>query len=262
MTATVLVTGGTGNLGQLVVARLQDSGQEVRVLSRRPQQVTTGVQLVVGDLESGQGLEAAVEGVATVVHCAGNAKGDDTLARNLVRAAAPAGVAHLVNISVVGADRVPTPSRLDRAMFGYFGSKLAAERVLADSGLPFSTLRATQFHDLTWTVVRQLAQLPVVPAPGGFRFQPIDGAEVADRLTELALGRPAGLVPELGGPRAYLMTDLVRSYLRATRRRRPVLALPIPGRGAQALRSGANLTLDRADGRRTWEEYLAARVAA
>ena len=86
------------------------------------------------------------------MHCAGAAKGDDEATRNLVRAAARAGAQHLVYISVVGADRVPVVSGVDRTMFGYFASKLAAEQVVADSGLPWTTLRATQFHDLflTW----------------------------------------------------------------------------------------------------------------
>ena len=106
-------------------------------------------------------------------------------------------------ISVVGADRVPVVSGIDRAMFGYFASKRAAERVVADSGLPWTTLRATQFHDLILTVARQLAKLPVMPVPAGVRFQPVDAGEVAARLVELALGAPAGLVPDLAGPRVY-----------------------------------------------------------
>jgi uncharacterized protein YbjT (DUF2867 family) len=142
-------------------------------------------------------------------------------------------------------------------MFGYFGSKLAAERVVADAGLPWSTLRATQFHDLLFLVVRQLARLPVVPVPAGFRFQPVDPGEVADRLVELALGGPAGLVPDLGGPRVYEMATLVRGYLRARGRHRPILPVRVPGAAARAFRAGANLAPDRAVGRRTWEEFLA-----
>ena len=89
-----------------------------------------------------------MDGAEIIVHCAGGSKGDDGQARNLVGAASRAGARHLVYISVVGADRIPVVSGTDRAMFGYFGSKLAAERVVADSGVPWTTLRATQFHDL------------------------------------------------------------------------------------------------------------------
>ena len=83
------------------------------------------------------------------MHCAGSSKGDDDKAAQPGRAASRAGVRHLVYISVVGADRIPVVSGVDRAMFGYFGAKLAAERAVADSGLPWTTLRATQFHDLS-----------------------------------------------------------------------------------------------------------------
>jgi uncharacterized protein YbjT (DUF2867 family) len=83
--------------------------------------------------------------------------------RNLVRAASWAGTRHLVYISVVGADRIPVVSGVNRAMFGYFGSKLGAERAVADSGLQWTTLRAAQFHDLSLTTARRMARLPVIP---------------------------------------------------------------------------------------------------
>ena len=95
-------------------------------------------------------------------------------------------------------------------MFGYFESKLAAEHVVAESGVPWTTLRAAQFHDLMLMTVRQMARLPVIPVPAGFRFQPVDADEVAAELVGLALGPPAGLVPDLAGPRVYGMAELIR----------------------------------------------------
>jgi uncharacterized protein YbjT (DUF2867 family) len=102
----------------------------------------------------------------------------------------------------------------------------------------------------------------VIPVPAGVRFQPVDPGEVAARLVELALSPPAGLVPAMGGPRVYEMADLVRSYLRASGKQRPILPLPLPGKAARAFRAGANLAPDRAVGRRTWEDFLAERVSA
>ena len=195
----ILVTGGTGTLGRLVVPRLRDAGCKVRVLSRRSRETGEGIEFVSGDLATGEGIEAAVEGAEIIVHCAGTAKGDEDKALNLVRAASRAGARHLVYISVVGADRIPVVSGVDRAMFGYFASKLAAERVVADSGLPWTTLRATQFYDLLLMVAEQMARLPVIPVPAGFRFQPVDTGEVAARLVELALGTPAGWRPTSPG---------------------------------------------------------------
>jgi uncharacterized protein YbjT (DUF2867 family) len=100
----------------------------------------------------------------------------------------------------------------------------------------------------------------VIPVPAGFRFQPIDADEVAARLVELALGTPAGLAPEMGGPEVYEAADLVRGYLRANHQRRPIIPIWLPGKAARAFRAGANLAPDRAVGRRTWEDFLAASV--
>lgn len=256
MASPILVTGGTGTLGRLVVPRLQEAGGDVRVLSRQRREGGAGVEFVIGDLATGAGIDAAVQGTEVIVHCAGASKGDEDKARQLVRAASRAGVRHLVFISVVGADRIPIDSSIDRAMFGYFRSKLAAERAVADSGLLWTTLRASQFHDLILMTARQMARLPVIPVPAGFRFQPIDAGEVADRLVELALGDPAGLVPDMAGPRVYGMAELLRSYLRSRNKHRLIAPVRLPGRAARAFRAGANLAPDRAVGRRTWEEFL------
>src|SRR6266508_3509040 len=210
----ILVTGGTGTLGRLVVARLRDAGCKVRVLSRRSRAADEGIEFVRGELATGEGIEAAVEGAEIIVHCAGSSKGDEDKALNLVRAASRAGARHLVYISVVGADRIPVVSGVDRAMFGYFASKLVA------------------------------------------------AGEVAARLVELALGTPPGLVPDLAGPKVYSAAELLRGYLRASHRHRPIIPVWLPGKAAGALRAGANLAPGRAVGRRTWEEFLADRVSS
>ena len=222
-----------------------------------------GTEFVSGDLTTGEGIDAAVAGVETVVHVAGSAKGDEDKARHLVQALAqegdcPASGVHLGRRR----DRIPVASGIDRAMFGYFAAKLAAERVVAESGIPWSTLRATQFHDLTLATVKGLARMPLIPVPSGFRFQPVEAGEVAVRLVDLALGTPSGLVPAIGGPKVYEMAELVRGYLRATGKHRPIISLWLPGRAARALREGANLAPDRAVGSRTWEDFLAERVSA
>ena len=261
MSAPVLLTGGTGTLGRQVLPLLREAGVEVRVLSRRSRPPGDGTGLVTGDLSTGAGVDVAVQGVGTIVHCAGSARGDDVKARHLVTAAARAGAPHLVHISVVGSDRIPVAGRADRAMFGYYASKVAAERAVVDSGLPWTILRATQFHDLILTVVGGLARLPVVPVPAGFSFQPVDSGEVAARLAELSLGPPAGLAPDVAGPRVYSLSELLRGYLAATGRRRALVPVPMRGAAARAFRDGANLAPERAVGRRTWEQFLAAHVA-
>ncbi|HEX6477730.1 MAG TPA: NAD(P)H-binding protein [Ktedonobacteraceae bacterium] len=264
MMQPILVTGGAGVLGRLIVTQLSAAGYPVRGMSRRarPGEDWPGTEWAQADLATGEGIEAAVEGAEIIVHCAGSSKGDEEKTRNLVRAASRAGARHLVYISVVGADRIPIGSFVDRAMFGYFASKLEAERVVADSGLPWTTLRATQFHYAILMVARAMAKLPVIPLPAGFRFQPVDEGEVAARLVQLTLGEPAGLVPDMAGPKVYSTAELLRGYLRASHRRRPIIPVWLPGRAARAVRAGANLAPERAVGQRTWEEFLADRVSS
>jgi uncharacterized protein YbjT (DUF2867 family) len=251
MTSPVLVTGGTGRLGRLVVRRLRDQHCDVRVLTRHSREAADGVQFLAGDLATGEGIDAAVDGVAAIVHCATSTKGDVDATRNLVRAASRAGAPRLVYVSIVGIDNISS--------WSYPKAKLEAERVVADSGLPWTTLRATQFYEYLLAGARKLAWLPVVPVPAGFPVQPIDTDEVAARLVELTLGAPAGRVPDLAGPQVITWADLVRDYLRARRRRPWVVPIRIPGTGA--VRTGGLLpSPGHAVGRRTWEEFLTANV--
>jgi uncharacterized protein YbjT (DUF2867 family) len=249
-----LVTGGTGTLGRLVVPRLHAAGFDVRVLSRHSHEGADGIEFMNGDLTTGQGIEAALAGTEIILHLAGGMKGNEDETRRLVQAASHAGTRHLIYISVVGADRIPIISGIDRAMFGYYGSKLAAEQVVAKSGLPWTTLRATQFHESMLKLVQQMAKLPVIPVPAGWRFQPIDAGEVAGRLVGLAVGTPSGLVPDIAGPRVYELAELVRTYLDGNGKHRLILPVSLPGNANRAFRAGANLAPDRAVGRRTWEE--------
>lgn len=253
MDAPILITGGTGTLGGHLAPRLLAAGAELRILSRSRHLPVDGIEYVVGDLAAGRGLDAALAGVRTVVHLAGGAKGDEVLAGHLARGARAAGVEHIVFISVTAADRVPLT---------YLRAKHQAEQVLAGSGVPHTVLRAAQFHDLVLKTARAMAKLPVVPRPGGLRLQPVAADEVAARLVELALDRPPGRVADLVGPEVHPMGDLVRGYLRAAGKHRPMLPLRIPGKAGRAYRAGDNLVLEGAMvGKRTWADFLADTVS-
>jgi uncharacterized protein YbjT (DUF2867 family) len=196
---------------------------------------------------------AAVAGVGVIVHCASDPlrpRVDVDGTRNLLGARA-AGTPHLVYVSIVGIDRVP---------YRDYRAKLQAERLIQGSGPPWTILRATQFHQLVLLVASGLARLPVVPVPAATSFQPIDAAEVAHRLAGLAVGPPAGRVPDLGGPEVRAAADLLRAYLQATGRRRPVLAVRLAGAVFAGYRHGGHLVPDRAVGRRTWEQFLTAQL--
>ncbi|WP_017558394.1 SDR family oxidoreductase [Nocardiopsis baichengensis] len=250
---TILVTGGTGTLGKAVVRRLQAAGREVRVLSRRADPAGEqgrpdgGPVRFVGDLRTGDGVDAAVSGADTVVHCATMLGRDDVRATRVLAEAArrAGGDAHLLYISIAGIDAIPLP---------YYRAKLAAEHVVENSGLPWTILRTTQFHDLLATVFRAQRALPWTTVLSGVRFQPVDVRDVADRLAELAEKGPSGRAPDLGGPRVRTMRELARAYSG-----RPVLPVPLPGRIAGAFRAGRNLVPGNRSSGPGFEDFLADR---
>jgi uncharacterized protein YbjT (DUF2867 family) len=235
---TILVTGGTGTLGRPTVEQLRAAGHDVRVLSRR-----SARGLLTGDLNTGSGIAPAVDGVDTIVHLAtGLGRRDVQQARNLLQATPP--TTHVVVMSIVGIDRIPMP---------YYRYKLEVERLVAESGAPYSILRATQFHNLLDRIFS--VRLPVLLAPP-ITLQPIAVEDVAVRLTELVAGPVNGRVPDIGGPERRRLTELARVWRAARRSRRPVVGVRVPGKVFRAYASGAALVDGPSYGRITFEEYV------
>ena len=249
----VLVTGGTGTLGRALVHTLLDAGRPVRVLSRREPSpaVPDAVEWVVGDLLTGDGLHEAVTGVSAVVHCATDPrKPDDDLdaAVQLLLAARAASVPHLLYVSIVGVDRVP---------FAYYKAKHRVEEIVEDGGVPWTILRATQFHEFARQIFDQFRLGPIALVPR-MVSQPVAAREVAERLVSLAEGAPAGHATELGGPEVLRMSTMVKMYARAIGSRGPVLELPLPGGFGRAMRDGTVLSGPAADrGIQTYDEWVA-----
>lgn len=241
--STILVTGGTGTLGRPTVRLLREHGHDVRILSRRP-----GDGHVVGDLDRGSGVVAAVRGADVVVHLATNVRKDLPGTQRLLAAARDAGVGHLVYISIVGVDRIP---------YFYYRDKVANERAIEASGVPHSILRATQFHEFPVRVLESQRRLPVLfglDVP----IQPISTDDVAVRLAELAERGPVGRADDIGGPEILRFPDLAERWRAATGERRRVRNLRLPGRAFRAFAEGRHLTGLPGYGRRTFDEWLAA----
>ena len=254
---TILVTGATGRLGSRVARRLLDAGADVRALSRHPPSRSAGLEPVAGDLLTGEGLSPALKGVQVIVHCATDNRHDVEASRTLLaRVAAGDGRPHVVYPSIVGVDRLS---------FGYTRAKLEVEGLVQASGLPWSIIRATQFFDYCLSGLRAITRLPIVPIPSGVVVKPIDPDEVAVRLAEVALGPPAGRVPDISGPQVIDVVEMERMYLRATHRRRAVVSFPLPGSAMRAIRAGALLpdpgSAEPGGRGRTWEAFLASTVS-
>jgi hypothetical protein len=134
--------------------------------------------------------------------------------------------------------------------------------MISRSGLPWTSLRTTQFHDLLVMFARLIVRSPVMLVPARTSVQPIDVEVVADRLGGLAAGPAQGRVPDMGGTEILSGVDVMRAYLRATGQRRLVVPVWVPGAIGRAYRAGGHITRDHVVDGPTFEEFLTRRVAA
>jgi uncharacterized protein YbjT (DUF2867 family) len=248
----IAVVGGAGALGALLVAELAGQGDEILALSR-----TVGGALPQGashrrvDLATGEGLDDALAGADVVVD-ASNAPpnaGEALVAgtRRLLDAAASAGAGHFVGISIVGCDRVP---------LSYYKAKIEQEEAIAASTIPWSLLRATQFHTLLAWAFGSTARWRVLPT-GEARLQPIDPRVVAARLAQAARSEPAGRLADISGPEVRTLSELAKVWRKADGRHLLPLRIPMVGRIGRPLRAGALCDPEAAAGGATFERWLA-----
>ncbi|WP_137992562.1 SDR family oxidoreductase [Streptomyces vilmorinianum] len=258
---TVLVTGGTGHLGRDVVARLKPT-HRVRVLARSPGS-DPDVEWIRGDLATGEGIAAAVSGAQIVVHAATLSPAakrgyllptdfwrsppevDVDGTRRLLEAADRAGVGHFAYVSIVGVDRARVP---------YMQVKHTAEELVRTGKVPWSILRATQFHWLTDRMLGKAARLPVVLLPTELRTQPADSGDFADHLVQRVADGPGGQCTDFGGPEVLTLGELLAQWQRIRGRRRRVLRVPVPSAVERAAR---DLTCPHGNrGTVTWADWL------
>lgn len=252
----ILVTGGTGGLGRELVPRLIRAGYPVCVMSRRERRPGEfpEAEWAQADLETGQGLAEAVAQAHIVVHAGSNAahhtrETDVEGTRRLTETAKAAGVSHFLYVSIVGIERVLHP---------YYQHKVAAEEIVSNAGVPWSILRATQFHSLIDSLLQSTVRwpLPLALVPADLQFQPVDTGEVAHKLIEHLAGGPAGRLPDLGGPEVLTLGAMARVWLQARRMRRLIVPLPLPTAWAEGYRRGYNTCPDHKVGQMTWAEWV------
>lgn len=254
----MLITGGTGTLGRALAHKVTGLGHAVRIMSTRQRAATdpAGVEWARADLATGEGLREAVDGAETVFHLASdfnNAGAVDVAGtRRLVEASRAARVSHIIYISIVGIDDIPT---------AYYKRKREAERIVESSGVPYSIQRATQFHSFVAGLLSKAARVPLVmPLPAGFKFQSVDESEVATRLAGCLSDGPRGRLVDFGGPEVLALDEMAEAWMEASGVRKRRVNLPLPGAAAKALRAGKNTAPEGVRGTIRWREWLELRV--
>ncbi len=242
----IAVAGGTGAVGAHVVEVIRMRGHEPLVLSR-----SNGVDLVSGAGLDLAGVDAVIDVASTSTQSAQASESFfGVVTSNLLAAEVAAGVGHHVALGIVGSIEAP---------FGYYAGKKVQEQLVKDGPVPWTILRATQFHEFAGQIYGSITVGPIILVPK-MLSQPVAAAEVAERLVELAEGGPAGHVPDLGGPRVERMLHMVRAWAKATGGRGPIVEIPVPGGFGRALRDGTILPkAGAAAARQTYAEWLAAR---
>jgi uncharacterized protein YbjT (DUF2867 family) len=211
----IVVIGGTGLVGSKVVAKLRDSGHESVAAS-----LDTGVNTITGE-----GLAEAMKGASVVVDVSNSPSFDDarvlaffeTSTRNLLVAEAAEGVRHHVALSVVGTDRLSES--------GYMRAKMAQEKLIEQSSIPYSIIHATQFFEFIKGIADAATGGDVVRlAP--VLIQPMAAEDVATAVAKVAIGVPVNGMVEVAGPEQFRLDELVRKYLDARDDPRSVIADP------------------------------------
>ena len=214
-TLKIVVIGGSGLIGSKVVNNLRQFGHDVFAASP-----SSGVNTVTGE-----GLTQALAGVQLVIDVANSPSFEDGPAmeffqksgRNLRAAEVAAGIKHHVALSVVGTERLTAS--------GYFRAKLAQEKSIKDSPIPYTIVRATQFFEFTKAIAQGGTIGDSVHLPAAL-MQPIASDDVAELLTGIALGAPVNGMVEIAGPDAIRQDELIRQYFRATGETRLVVTDP------------------------------------
>lgn len=208
----IVVIGGSGLIGSKTVERLRKKGHDV--LSATPD---TGVNIVTGE-----GLAGAVAGAQVVIDLSNSPSFEEeaavgffeTAGRNLAAAETKAGVKHHVALSVVGTERLQSS--------GYFRGKMVQENLIRSSGIPYTIVHSTQFFEFTPSIAQTGTVGRVAHVPTAY-FQPISADDVADAMTEVALGTPANGIVEIAGPEKVRMNALVERFFKATKDSREVV---------------------------------------
>jgi len=209
----IVVIGGTGLIGSKTVARLRNKGHEVLAASPN-----SGVNTITGD-----GLAEALAGAEVVLDLANSPSFEDkavleffeTAGHNLLAAEAKAGVKHHIALSVVGTERLPES--------GYLRAKLAQERLIKASPIPYTIVHSTQFFEFLKGSADE-ATVGTVARLSPAAFQPIASDDVADAMADVALAKPLNGTIEIAGPERGRMNEIVARYLKATNDPRTVEA--------------------------------------
>lgn len=250
----ILVTGGTGTLGQEIVRQLLQKGFKPNVLSSRGTDIfPPSVNVYEGDLTVQLNIRDIVRDAEIIIHCASNPRNSKIVdvvgTGNLLKATDPKRLKHLVYLSIAG---------VDKSTYPYYRDKHRVEDMIRTSGLPWSIVRPTQFHDLVLNrVIRPNDSGSYLRLPKEMRFQSIDVREVAGYVIDLVMKGSNGAIATIAGPEILSVEQMAQTYLEILDRRKDTIEwYEAESDFLKLFETGINLYPSYTYGQVTWKEFL------
>lgn len=255
MNTEILVTGASGNLGTHLLKILDRENMSYQSTTRKKIEINNNNynKLVFFDIITGEGIEDACRGKQIIFHLASSTKkpygkGDVWGTKKLVLAAQKNNIEHFIFISIVGIEKVP---------LNYYRYKLEAEEVIKQSGIPYTILRTTQFHELIDMLMQNFLKYPIGVLPMKAKNQPIETRIVAEELYKISQKKPLNGILNLGGVEVLNFKQMAKKWQQATGKKRIIIPIPIVGKFLSSVKDG-DLTCPekKANQTCTWDEYL------
>ena len=248
----ILVTGGTGNLGKEIVNLLSENKLNASVLTSHSDASKDGkINFIKGDLTRKDSLMALKNRFDIIVHSASNPPDSDIVdvigTQNLLDVIKNS-IAHFIYISIVG---------VDKSTYKYYQNKHRVENIIKDSGIPFTTIRATQFHDFVLErIIKSFDKGSgnKFSIPENFRFQTIDIKDVSKKVLEVIKDGSLNGIVDVGGPEILTLEEMLHSYLELLKRNERIETEPSDL--YKIFATGINLCPEQKYGTITWEDYL------
>jgi uncharacterized protein YbjT (DUF2867 family) len=248
----ILITGGTGTLGQAIIKQVADIGVINVISTKEKADMSRPVNVFNADLTDIESLRTVAEAADIIIHCASNptnAKVVDLEGTcNLLACVNKTRLKHFIYISIAG---------IDKSTFPYYIIKQQVEQLIMLAGVPFSILRPTQFHEFVlYRMIKPFEHGTNLTIPAGLKFQSVDVADVAGKIKDLIQTGPANDVTTIGGPEILTIEEMAKTYLTTLGLPASITPEKMEGERFDMLRSGINLCKDKAFGKITWQQYL------
>ncbi|UJR11299.1 hypothetical protein I4U23_015480 [Adineta vaga] len=260
----ILVTGGNGVLGRAVSKLflaehinfvVGSRHKKTKNYSNERTDLDTNIEWIYMDLTKEEELDKITfDNIDIILHLASSPNetingqaADIVLTRNLLKTIQNKNIKHFIYISIVGIDRIP---------LAYYEGKLECERLVKESGVPYTILRATQFHEFAEDLTNKLLRFPICLVPKALKIQPIQVEAVAMELSKIMKTSPLNDTYDIGGKKIYNMGEIASSLLEARHESKWIINIPTFGGIMNAVAAGYSTCENIVSSSNTWEEYL------